>query len=594
MVIFLKRLIISIFIFIFGLPLVAISANHYIIEGGSGDGSAWNNALDDLPTPLIRGDTYYIGDGTYAGYTFDDAVSGTDIITVKKSTVADHGTETGYVSTDHDGQAIFDGNMYFQTSYHTLDGVVGGGVGSWTSGYGFYVDQTGETDTGSCLSISAGVTNIIAKHIELEGHGDDAANYTQDGVYTGAGDGPHTFSYLYIHDMGRTIIYSRSHNTTWEYLYTGKFESTSAQHAQIASMWINITKGVDAVENTVFRYSVFTWAEGTGGLTGEWDGADIYGNIFVNLSGSEFSSSSNGLIGGWTDRIWKNVRIYNNTFINCGVWAIVRPGIVTVQGDAGNIAKNNLFINTPVEYGTPAIVTYDYNEYIATTPDPNDEANGSISSVWPYTDYENLDFTMTRATETGDATIGATYNTDMYGETRGQGTTWDRGAIEYIGGAAASGTIIPGGCTESEIVSGGRTIVVTLSGDEWVADGATFEAQRQNIINGVDSGGEEAGGWDAVVKAELAVTAVVRTNATTVTITLPDFDDDPNTAYAITANETVTVTIPATAVVGAVEIVATPTFQISAELAAPENLSIVYDATGLAMVYDANGIAITN
>ena len=160
------------------------------------------------------------------------------------------------------------------------------------------------------------------------------------------------------------------------------------------------------------------------------------------------------------------------------------------------------------------------------------------------------------------------------------------------GEGEASGSIIPGGCTESEIISGGKTIVITLSGDEWVADGATFEAQRQNIINGVDSGGEEAGGWDAVVKAELAVTAVVRTNATTVTITLPDFDGDPNTAYAITANETVTVTIPATAVVGAVEIVATPTFQISAELAAPENLSIVYDATGPAMVYDATGPAI--
>jgi len=477
MVIFLKRLIISIFIFIFGLPLVAISANHYIIEGGSGDGSAWNNALDDLPTPLIRGDTYYIGDGTYAGYTFDDAVSGTDIITVKKSTVADHGTETGYVSTDHDGQAIFDGNMYFQTSYHTLDGVVGGGVGSWTSGYGFYVDQTGETDTGGCLSISAGVTNIIAKHIELEGHGDDAANYTQDGVYTGAGDGPHTFSYLYIHDMGRTIIYSRSHNTTWEYLYTGKFESVSTQHSQIASMWVNITKGVDAVENTVFRYSVFTWAEGTGGLTGEWDGADIYGNIFVNLSGSEFSSSSNGLIGGWTDRIWKNVRIYNNTFINCGVWAIVRPGIVTVQGDAGNIAKNNLFINTPVEYGTPAIVTYDYNEYIATTPDPNDEANGSTSSVWPYTDYENLDFTMTRSTETGDATIGATYNADMYGNTRGADGVWDRGAIEYgdttaptitsVSSDHSNGTfgvdeVIDIDVTFSELVTSTGVITVTL------------------------------------------------------------------------------------------------------------------------------------
>jgi len=37
-------------------------ANHYILDGGSGDGSAWDNALDDLPAAFVRGDTYYVGD----------------------------------------------------------------------------------------------------------------------------------------------------------------------------------------------------------------------------------------------------------------------------------------------------------------------------------------------------------------------------------------------------------------------------------------------------------------------------------------------------------------------------------------------------
>jgi len=175
-----------------------------------------------------------------------------------------------------------------------------------------------------------------------------------------------------------------------------------------------------------------------------------------------------------------------------------------------------------------------------------------------------------------------------------KGTAPEIGAYEFDSVGVASGTIIPGGCTESEIVSGSKTIVITLSGDEWVAAGATFDAQRQNIINGMDSAQAEAAGWDAVVKGLLPVTAVVRTNANTATITLTDFDGDPYTAFGITANETVTVTIPATAVVGAVEIVATPTFQISAEQISAEVMSIGYDANGPAAVYDANGITITN
>ena len=62
----------------------------------------------------------------------------------------------------------------------------------------------------------------------------------------------------------------------------------------------------------------------------------------------------------------------------------------------------------------------------------------------------------------------------------------------------------------------------------------------------------------------------------------------------ITANETVTVKIPATAVVGAVEITATPTFQISAEQIGAEVMSISFCSDGPAATYDANGITITN
>jgi hypothetical protein len=115
--------------------------------------------------------------------------------------------------------------------------------------------------------------------------------------------------------------------------------------------------------------------------------------------------------------------------------------------------------------------------------------------------------------------------------------TFNIGAIT----AALTGTVTDD--NESDIRAGGSTLILTLTNDTWVAAGAAFDAQRQNIIDGLDSAQAEAAGWDAVVKAGLAVTDVVRTSATVVTITLPAFG-----GYNITATEFITATIPATAV----------------------------------------------
>ena len=136
--------------------------------------------------------------------------------------------------------------------------------------------------------------------------------------------------------------------------------------------------------------------------------------------------------------------------------------------------------------------------------------------------------------------------------------------------AAVSGTITAS-VTENEIVTGGETLAITLTNDTWVAAGGTFDAQRQNIIDGLDSAQAEDTGWDAVVKAGLSVTDVVRTSNTVVTVTLPTF-----ASYDITATETITATIPATAVTGGNAIVATPTFDIGTAVAAPDLQQIHY------------------
>lgn len=87
-----------------------------------------------------------------------------------------------------------------------------------------------------------------------------------------------------------------------------------------------------------------------------------------------------------------------------------------------------------------------------------------------------------------------------------------------------------------------------------------FADARQDIIDGLDSAQAEGTGWDAIVKAGQSVSDVVRTSDSVVTITLDAFG-----SYDITAQETITATIPATAVVDGGAVVATPTFTVDAE-----------------------------
>ena len=115
-----KKNIISFSIyFIIFIPSFVLAGNHYVRDGaiGANNGSDWINAWTSLPSSLIRGDTYYIADGTYFGYTFDDAESGTSIITIKKAIESDHGSETGWDLSYGDGVATFTSTITISSGY---------------------------------------------------------------------------------------------------------------------------------------------------------------------------------------------------------------------------------------------------------------------------------------------------------------------------------------------------------------------------------------------------------------------------------------------------------------------------------------------
>ena len=132
-------------------------------------------------------------------------------------------------------------------------------------------------------------------------------------------------------------------------------------------------------------------------------------------------------------------------------------------------------------------------------------------------------------------------------------------ALKASGASAVISGTITASVNETDIVTGGKTLIITLTNDTWIAAGAaSFDLQRQNILNGVTSAQSEATGWNLVPKALQGVAGVVRTSATVVTITWDAF-----ATYNITAQETITDTVPGTALVGTVSLVATPVFTVA-------------------------------
>ena len=127
---------------------------------------------------------------------------------------------------------------------------------------------------------------------------------------------------------------------------------------------------------------------------------------------------------------------------------------------------------------------------------------------------------------------------------------------------------------EGDIVSGGKTIILTITGyDIWKDVG--FDDTRQSIIDGINSNFSESTGWNSEVRDNLAVTAVVRTSDKIVTITL-----SAQGRYAITADETITATVPASSLESiSAAVVASPTITIDDVVSAPQYLATIISPT---------------
>ena len=136
--------------------------------------------------------------------------------------------------------------------------------------------------------------------------------------------------------------------------------------------------------------------------------------------------------------------------------------------------------------------------------------------------------------------------------------------IEHITVTAAVTGTLWDGVFEQEIRDGGDTIVLTLTNDTWKENQAFTDVQ-QDIINGLNAAESEGNGWNTEVRDNLLPGAVFRTSSTIVTITLPTTGTEIQN-YFVTNDETITVLVPGSALVGSVGVTGSPTATITAAL----------------------------
>jgi hypothetical protein len=428
-----RRLVFVLAIMLLG-AATAEAQTYYVREGAGGTGSNWTNAYSSLPPTLVRGAIYYVAAGRYDGYTFDDAVAGSTPITIKKATVADHGTESGWQPA-FANPAVFRGTLHFRTNHFVIDGQTR--HADWRSGYGFTIDVSqagGSYGVVIGIPFELAVSHITMRYVEIAGTGDRTDRYNDRGFITALGSSDITIAFSYIHDQGESNLHLfRTNNVLIEYTWIARNHSSPAQHAE----------GIAAPEGTsgfILRYSVMEDIEGTayiGTPTGGHPGCAgtvqrdwyFYGNVFFRRAGST-SGTGGGIVYVFDHRHAGDFHFYNNSIVNVG------SGFVGFDGACGDSMRvqNNLWYgieNTMYRTANVANLTWSHNAYFNTATGDTDP-DRQVSATNPFVNWIGDDFRLAAATRPG-VFLGAPYLVDVAGMVRGSDGVWDRGAFEFGG-----------------------------------------------------------------------------------------------------------------------------------------------------------------
>lgn len=414
-------------------------ANRYVREAAAGanNGTDWTNAYTDIPATLTRGDTYYFADGSYAsaGYDFDDAESGTTRITLRKATVADHGTSTGWSDAYGDGQAAFNAPLVWYRGYYTMTGVTRN-ESDWfdSTAYGFVVNHNGAEKnlvTGRGASRSDSI-ELYYIYVSAKVGGFPGTTVGRNAIDSSTGDTyvltGHIYSKLFVNGACNVWFLQDTDGAIVEYCASTNADGNAQNHGEVVNLYY--------CDRTIVRYNIFKDEYLVGGSTAIValtfsTGHRIYGNLFYRFKSGDGSIGFDGSTA--TDTL-----VYNNTIADPDA-AGGGSSAIRLGASGSCFAYNNLFINCESSLVFSG-VTHDYNGFTGTNAFTESNAQINLTTSL-FTNYAGDNFHLASATNSG-TTLSSPYNTDMDGVTRGGDGAWDRGALEYVGGGPPPQTFI--------------------------------------------------------------------------------------------------------------------------------------------------------
>lgn len=504
-------LVVTVMAFVAAAPTVHAQTCAAVTPSGSGtkSGADWNNAMAGLPSPMVRGVTYYLADGTYpAYYEFSVPVSGTTSVTIKKAVASgDYGQSClPSIAAGWNGstmglrQAVFHNgtgtgacaNFWIantsSTGYLTIDGQIGSGMNAGAYGILFLGNyNSSECKNASNLVISYGyssrtASNINVKHVEVIGScgalAEDSnwATNCDTILNLPKGDGniylhnckDCSFDQVYVHDSSAVPFFltSGNSNITFDHDYVHLNNYTPSNHSEI----VDLHGGNDGV---VVSNNEWRDVMGTGGFVSLGSGTDtnmyMYDTVIWDSFGDPYGFGGQGFGDGIfecnTGKTCNNVYVYQNTIVNM---PSITDGVVwanTAKG-TGVYVEDNLWYRSRTDktfFSLPAGSAEDYNSFLSYTNAPSYGGAHDVaaaSSADPFTNWSSGQFTL--ASDNGDwsnrgSLPAGAWNTDA----AGKHFTTDRGAYQFEasanGGADGTGGTGGSGAAGSSGAGGNRS-----------------------------------------------------------------------------------------------------------------------------------------
>jgi len=219
----------------------------------------------------------------------------------------------------------------------------------------------------------------------------------------------------------------------------------------------NLIKGPSGCASSAVR-GIFVEYNNTGST------AYVYNNIVYDVKASSDDQTS---ISIRADNTSGAVRVFNNT---------IYGGNVGIAGDAKTYTRNNLIAACTTATSGLTAGNNDYNATNLSALGYTTQTHDQVSKTFTFVNSgaKNFHLASNDAGATGlgvDLSGDANYlslSTDIDGQTRSG--SWDIGADEYVAAvsAALTGTATAS-ITENDITTGGKTIVITLTGDTFIA-----------------------------------------------------------------------------------------------------------------------------